>query len=128
MKVILQRSAYSEDGVFGILSRDGIPLCLTCEDPWLDNQTNISCIPHGIYKVVPHNTNKYSDVWRLENVLDRSGILIHAGNTEDDTHGCILVGKTIGSLGGKPAVLSSVAALNYLRSILPDNFILEIKE
>lgn len=128
MKLVLQRAAYSIEGTFGILSQAGIPLCVTCEDPWLDNARNISCVPHGIYKVVKHNSVKYPNVWRLDNVLDRSGILIHAGNTENDTHGCILVGQSVGSLGDKPAVLSSKNALNYLRAILPDKFTLEIKE
>lgn len=128
MKLILQRSAMSIEGTFGILSLAGIPLCVTCEDPWLDNRRNISCIPAGTYKCVPHNGTKYKNVWRLLNVEARSAILIHAGNTEDDTQGCILVGRKIGKLGGKPAILESRAALNHLRETLPEEFTLEIRD
>ena len=126
MRVTLKRAAESIEGTFGIMSVAGIPMCVTCEDPWIDNKTNISCIPEGVYKCVPHNGAKYKDVWRLEYVPGRSAILIHAGNTEDDTHGCILVGLTLGELNGKPAILNSRKALDFLRAILPDEFMLEV--
>lgn len=126
MIVTLKRAAESLEGTFGMLSVAGIPLCVTCEDPWIDNKRNVSCIPEGRYTCVPHNGTKYKDVWALEYVPGRSHILIHAGNTEDDTHGCILVGLQIGELNGKPAVLQSRKALNYLREILPEKFTLEV--
>lgn len=128
MRVLLQRAAMSIEGTFGMMSVGGLPLCVTCEDPWLDNARNISCIPAGVYSCVPHDGTKYKNVWRLEYVPGRSAILIHAGNTEDHTQGCILVGKSIGKLSGKPAVLSSRAALDELRELLPDRFTLEIRD
>lgn len=124
--VTLKRACESAEGTFGILSINGLPLCVTCEDPWIDNKRNISCIPTGIYECTKHNGTKYKDVWILHNVPNRSAILIHAGNTENDTNGCILVGETIGRLRGKPAVLSSRKALDKLRDVLPNNFTLEV--
>lgn len=103
---------------------NGLPLCVTLEDPWNDNKKNVSCIPAGIYKCVRHNGTKYKGVWRLENVPDRSAILIHQGNTINDTEGCILVGQKFSPTGG---ILSSVLALNDLRDILPENFTINIK-
>lgn len=121
------RVTYTEDGTFGVLlDTEGLPLCVTLEDPDNNNQRNISCIPTGIYKVRKHNGAKYKDVWILEDVPNRAAILIHAGNTEDNTEGCILVGQFYGKLGNKPAILHSKVALKMLRNTLPDNFTLEI--
>ncbi len=122
----LKRIAQGEQGTFGVLIDGQTPLCVTLEDPWKDNQKSISCIPEGIYEVSPHNGRKYKNVWILNDVEDRSAILIHAGNTTDDTRGCILVGQRYGELDGKTAILGSRMALNALRADLPDNFSLEI--
>lgn len=125
----LVRTSYSPQGTFGMLhNKDGIPICVTLEEPWKDNQRKASCIPTGVYHCVTHNGEKFKGVWRLENVKDRDAILIHAGNTLDDTEGCILVGSRNGSLHGKPAVLDSKNTLNQLRGILGDAFDLEITD
>lgn len=119
----LTRTDQSEQGTFGVLSMDGIPLAVTCEDPWNDNQTGISCIPDGEYLCVPHNGVHFQNVWELEGVPGRSAILIHSGNTIKDTRGCILVGKSFDG----PAVLSSRVTLDFLRKVLPKSFTLTIK-
>jgi hypothetical protein len=105
---------------------DGSVFCCTLEEPWKDNKRKISCIPAGKYKCVKHNSAKYQDVWRLENVIGRDGILIHAGNTTDDIEGCILVGKSYGTLKGKPAVLDSRSALSDLRLAIKGDFYLRV--
>lgn len=125
--VILQRICENDNGTFGVMTFKDIPLCVTVEDKWRDNQNNISCIPTGVYECVKHNGKRYRDVWVLKDVPNRTAILIHHGNVEDDTEGCILVGSMFGNLGGKHAVLRSKEALEKLRSILPDEFILEVK-
>lgn len=122
----LSRVAQSDKGVFGVLCNAGTPLCVTCEDPWNDNQSMISCIPKGVYQCEKYNSEKFKDVWEIKDVPNRSSILIHAGNTIDDTHGCVLVGRCFGSLGDLPAVLQSKEAMDILRTKLPDYFILTI--
>lgn len=117
----------TKEGVFGALLYNNKPVCVTLEDSWLNNKNNISCIPEGAYQVVKHFGQKYKDVWRLENVKGRSGILIHWGNTDFDTEGCILVGEKFGTLYGKPAILHSMAAIRALRKVLPDQFLLNIE-
>jgi hypothetical protein len=68
---------------------------MTLELPWLDNQPNVSCIPEGTYRTVLAFSNRYGKIMpRILGVPDRSGILIHPGNTPHDTNGCILVGMT----------------------------------
>jgi hypothetical protein len=123
-KATLIRVAMRPDVTFGVFMFEGKPLCVTLEDPWKNNQRNISCIPTGVYKCVPHNGAKYKGVWRLENVPNRAAILIHAGNSTSDTEGCILVGSEY----GERLILRSQAALDKLRKELPDTFILTVME
>lgn len=127
MTLTLTRVCSSGKGTFGVLTSDEIPLCVTCEDPWEDNASNISCIPKGKYKCRKFNGAKFKDVWEVMNVPDRSAILIHAGNTIEDTHGCILVGRCFSKLGGYPAVLQSNDAMTELRAKLPQEFELEVR-
>lgn len=126
MKLTLQRIAQSSLGTFGVLVKDNIPLCVTCEDPWNDNKTKKSCIPDGTYKCVPHIGEKYKNVWRLEDVPGRSAILIHYGNTTKDTEGCILVGKAFAQFDTGPGITDSRLTLQNLKQQLPAYFDLEI--
>lgn len=117
---------YHPEATYGVLIKDGLPICLTLEDPWQNNQSRVSCIPEGTYTCKPHNGEKYKNVWILENVSGRSAILMHSGNTTDDTMGCILVGKSFGQVNGKYGILNSTQALNELRDSLPKEFQLQI--
>ena len=94
----------------------------------MNNHPKISCIPAGVYKCTKHNGGKYKDVWILHDVPNRSVILIHNGNTEDNTEGCIVVGSMFGNLGGKYAVLRSREALDKLRGVLPNTFWLRVED
>lgn len=124
--VLLKRIAQSPLGTFGVIVKDEVPLCVTCEDPWNDNKTGQSCIPTGSYYVIPHIGTKYQNVWRLVDVPGRSAILIHPGNTTDNTEGCILPGMMFGMLKDKPAVLSSQVAMTLLKEQLPERFLLKV--
>lgn len=94
----------------GVLTIDESPEMMTLEDPWHLNERNISCIPEGRYTIVPHKSPKFGSTYLVENVTERSHILIHAGNTAKDTSGCILVGLQFGELNNQPAVLASRSA------------------
>jgi len=94
---------------------------VSLERPWINNRTNISCIPSGVYDckwLERSYSGKYKRVWHLSNVEGRTGILIHSGNYVRHSTGCILVGLKRGILGGQEAVLSSRSALNLMRSEL----------
>jgi len=121
-KITIKRISQSDNGTFGVMLMDGMPLCVTLEDPWNNNERNISCIPAGRYPCTKHNGTKYKDVWILGGVPDRSAILIHAGNSTDDTQGCILVGRSFNA----HTIRDSRNALDYLRAVLPDQFDLEV--
>lgn len=128
MNLFLYRVASSDKGTFGVLVLDDEPLCTTCEDPWKDNKTGISCIPEGTYSAVRHNGAKYQNVWALKNVPNRDAILIHQGNTIEDTRGCILVGSGFGRYTNLPSITSSAIALDMLKKKLPANFTITIKD
>lgn len=98
----------------------------TLENP--DRITLHDClIPAGKYQCEPFSGTKYKDVYILKNVPGRSSILIHWGNTEADTLGCILVGDESGMLDGQPAIKQSKRGFDRLRSIIGSkNFELDI--
>lgn len=126
-KLIRSSLGSGEEGTFGgIYNSEAIRLCVTCEDPWNDNAKGKSCIPAGIYRVKKFSGTRYKNVWEITGVPGRAAILIHNGNTTDDTQGCVLVGARFGTVNGKRAVLDSVLTLDKLRSILPDEFALEV--
>jgi len=114
INLLLVRDTFSENSVIGELFLDGERMCDTLENPWLDNQRNISCIPKGEYKVrlrLPRESATRDYVHLLvEDVENRSYILFHRGNNAKDTRGCILVG-----LGSQQDFVSnSVLAMDLL--------------
>ena len=102
MKALLQRIADSPFGVFAYLdlrADDGALLGRFCtaEDDWLDNRPQVSCIPAGLYvcrATVHHKTGE--PTFEITGVPGRSRILFHAGNTEEDSMGCVLLGTDFG--------------------------------
>jgi hypothetical protein len=125
----LERIAHTEQGTFGILSAGSLSL-FTVEDPWLDNAVGESCIPLGAYKVVRHATETHPDGWLVLDVPGRSAIMIHVGNTIDDTQGCILPGKGLGYVNNHWAVTFSNDAMEELTAYLEDvnEFMLYVME
>lgn len=125
MKTAVITRTYFDDatlGIFKFLDRNN-PCFYTIERPWLDNKTNESCIPEGEYICEPYSSDKYPDVWELQDVKDRSLILIHVGNWAHDVKGCIAIGLSSGYLrysNGNvlKAVQSSSNAVNELRRII----------
>lgn len=106
-------------------------ICNTMELPWLDNQPNISCIPAGIYRLKMVNSPKYGPCYKVFDVENRTDILIHKGNTINDTRGCILPVSTFGVLetlkGNLFAGLSSRNAYIKLMHLLGgENHTIEI--
>lgn len=122
VRVTLERTYSSDAGTFGKLMLGDEMLCYTLERLWQGNKSNESCIPEGVYKCIPHNGEHFKQVWEVTGVKDRKAILIHAGNTLKDTHGCILVGLSLVENG----VTQSQLAIKKLRHFLPSNFVLEV--
>lgn len=117
MKVTNKRRYTAKDYTIGTLSIDGVPFCDTLEptDRGLKSSMTLqeikankvkgkTAIPTGVYHidmntVSPRLKNKsYAKPYggrvpRLQGVKGFDGVLIHPGNTADDTEGCILVGR-----------------------------------
>jgi hypothetical protein len=95
-ELTLIRDTVTEDGVFGRLFVGDVELC-TVEDDWKNNKPSESCIPEGKYdlKRTQYYHGGYETFW-ITDVKGRSRILIHRGNTEEDTKGCVLVGTRPG--------------------------------
>ena len=70
----------------------GTDLVRTLELPWKENRRRVSCIPKGEYNVIPHNSPKFGKCFWVQDVANRSEILIHVGNYYKQILGCILVG------------------------------------
>lgn len=118
MKLKLVRVSEYKDAMLGVLCLDARPMFVTLEDRWFDNEPQLSCIPAGKYKIKIHNSPKFGRVFQVMDVPGRSQILIHAGNTKEDTHGCILLGLMYGTIGTETAILSSRAALaNFMTAM-----------
>lgn len=108
MRLQILRKERIPDGVFGELLVMGdeydaeAPPRLqlqTIEDDWRDNAPRISCIPAGLYTLQRTIYRKHGyETFEVVKVPDRSRILIHPANTEEDLEGCIGVGLRRGKL------------------------------
>jgi hypothetical protein len=93
MKIVtLDRFCYTPEGTMGELSHDGFK-CWTLENPWIDNEVNISCIPVGVYAIKRDNFKGKYPNFKLLDVPGRTHIEMHRGNTKEHTRGCILTGS-----------------------------------
>lgn len=107
---MLKRISYNDTETAGALVMDGFPIALTLERPWKENESDISCIPTGNYTCQRVISPKFGETFEITGVPGRSNILFHSGNTDLDTHGCVLLGSSFGQLNGFNAVLSSKPA------------------
>lgn len=99
MNITLSRIADTPFGVFGYLDLPGLRLC-TLEEDWLHNRPAESCIPHGIYHCARSTWFKHGiPTFEITQVAGgRSRILFHTGNTEEDSKGCVILGKDFGAI------------------------------
>ena len=122
--LILQRLAHfhhpASNGIMGVMiDPDGyIPFCITLELGWMSNTPFISCIPCGTYVCERIMSPKFGNTFEIKDVFNRTHILFHKGNLDDNTNGCILLGESFGVLKGEPAILSSKSAFNEFMMIL----------
>ena len=142
MEILVERKWKKPNYTIGILSIDGKRFCEVLED--VDRNLNSSmsveqikaikkpnetAIPTGTYEVTldifsPKFGNKSfykktcnGKLPRILNVKGFDGVLIHCGNTNLDTSGCILVGRNL----EKGKVLKSQETFEKLYKILKEN-------
>lgn len=133
MKLLLKRKFKGDTYTVGDLFIDGTFFCNTIEDkvrilPLLcpDTPQGTSCrceekkyaetaIPYGTYKITMEHSPRFKRVLPyLHDVPHFLGILIHSGNTERDSAGCIIVGFNT----EKGRVTNSRATSDKLNEIL----------
>jgi len=124
MNLELIRVSQTDEGTFGVLLKDELPLCVTLELPWKQNAPNISCIPAGSYNVQSFYSEKHGQVWEILNVPARSAILLHEGNFPSDSMGCIICAQYFS--GKETAIYNSVETIKFLRSVLASTFTLKV--
>jgi len=66
---------------------------MTLELPDMNNTRYISRIPAGTYKAVVHTSPRFGKTLWIQDVPNRSEILIHQGNYHTQIKGCILIGQ-----------------------------------
>ena len=107
MKLQVVRTQFGTDATNGILLVDGLFECYTLEDQYQAVKVmHETCIPEGTYDIkfrtVGGFHSKYSERYgnahygmlHLQDVPNFTYILIHAGNTDEHTSGCLIVGET----------------------------------
>lgn len=95
MKLTLNRTYSDATHTKGELLVNGKFLCYTLEDTIRTKKIkHETCIDPGTYIVVLTLSQRFKTILPLlQNVPNFEGIRIHAGNTKEDTSGCILVGN-----------------------------------
>jgi hypothetical protein len=134
MKILVERTQHNEFETIGKLSINGQFACYTLEDPHHDVKIwGNTRIPQGTYKLGLRTVGgkhtqykaKYPTMHKgMLHVLDVPKfqyILIHVGNTNIDTHGCLLVGlgKT------NKTITQSIAAYRKIYPIIANAILTE---
>ena len=107
MKLQVVRHQFGTDATCGILYIDGQFECFTLEDQYQTVKVmHETCIPEGTYDIKFRTTggfhtkykerygNSHYGMLHLQDVPNFTYILIHAGNTDEHTSGCLIVGET----------------------------------
>ena len=108
MKLDVVRTQFGDDATCGILFIDGIFECYTLEDEVRDlKEYSETAIPLGEYEIkfrtvggfhtkytARYGASFHKGMLELQNVPNFQYILIHTGNTDEHTAGCLLVGET----------------------------------
>jgi hypothetical protein len=107
MKIDVVRTQFGIDATNGMMFIDGKFECYTLEDQYQAVKVmHETCIPEGTYKIKFRKVGGFHDRYsaryknahygmlELQDVPDFKYILIHSGNTDEHTSGCILTGNT----------------------------------
>lgn len=122
-KLTLTRYFYGDKFTLGYVvwtRQDGTDdIVYTIENPWLENEAGLSCIPDGSYVAYHgwYNRGGYPCIELLTDHLvpKRRDIKIHRGNVIDNqVRGCILVGDKIRTKDGEMSIFQSLQAWKRL--------------
>jgi hypothetical protein len=107
VKLTVVRTQFGTDATNGILLVDGQFECYTLEDQYQAVKVmHETCIPEGTYEIKFRTVGGFHEKYKtrygnshygmlhLQDVPNFTYILIHAGNTDEHTSGCLIVGET----------------------------------
>lgn len=92
--VRFKQDAYTAGQMF----YNDVPLVMTFELPWVNNEHLLSCYPRGLYVAKYVNSPKHGWVYELQDVPGRADIQLHIGNILEDSIGCTLLCKYLGTV------------------------------
>jgi hypothetical protein len=144
MKIRVERYKKTKDYTLGHLFIDDVLHCYTVEDEIREVKVKgETAIPAGTYKLGLRDSPKFSKSFKVINkdfiieatttsnpslpdhkliwikdVPNFEYVLIHWGNTDKDTDGCLIVGNSIAIFDGKEGVASSKIAYSKLYPII----------
>ena len=101
MNLRLLRDTFAEKSTVGALYVNNIFECDTLEDKVRSGPKvpHATAIPVGTYRVIIDDSARFGRP--MPHILDVpgfDGIRIHAGNTDADTEGCVLLGRRTGNV------------------------------
>jgi hypothetical protein len=97
MKIDICREDFTDKSTVGKMFVDGVFECFTLEDVVRNGPKvyGATAIPVGTYSVIIDFSGHFQkELPRILDVPGFEGIRIHCGNTDKDTEGCILLGRT----------------------------------
>jgi hypothetical protein len=107
VKLQVVRTQFGKDATNGLLFVDGLFECYTLEDQYQAVKVmHETCIPEGTYDIKFRTVGGFHEKYKkrygnahygmlhLQDVPNFTYILIHAGNTDEHTSGCLIVGET----------------------------------
>ena len=129
MKIKILRRYFPHGTFSDVYINDGF-FCVAVERGWENNVPFKSCIPEGLYKLVPHQSPKYGGCYAFEapslgvtisGPSQRTHCLIHPANLPTQLAGCLAVGERFGVVKNEWAVMSSESAFRRLQGLLGDD-------
>lgn len=115
MQIDVTKLYESHDRTISLMKVDGLDFCFVLEDGYREVKVaGETRIPAGRYQVKKRRIGGFYTEYKrrfkhdfsleISDVPNYSDVLLHIGNTKEDTRGCLLVGSDI-SMSGNPGTL-----------------------
>lgn len=133
MRITVNRFVSDNNSTVSLILVDGVFVCFGLEDEYREKKVaGETRIPAGVYKIGLRTvggfdarySTRFADIHEgMLHILDVPGfewILIHVGNTEEHTAGCLLVGSTADPTPGKMSIGRSADAYRKFYPLVID--------
>jgi hypothetical protein len=130
MELLVSRFVSGKDSTGGLMFMNNEFFCYTCEDQYQEVKVpKETRIPEGRYQIKLRNeggmTQRYGarfpfhrGMLHLQDVPDFEWVYIHIGNDDDDTEGCVLVGRGIATVNKESHITDSTIAYTQLYNLI----------